>query len=235
MNNEKYLNKIKKLLNLAKRTTNANEAANAMSQAQALMRQHGLNETDVELSAVTEFNSKTAPSHAIRPPMWMTMLTEVVRRSFGVSSYYQDCALSGKLRRTVVFYGPSERPQIAAYAFDVLSRQLTAARNEFNASQRKSLKRATKITRADNFCEGWCRGVYCVVKDFAMPPAEKELIDAYTARLKSNEGMETIENRKAKKARGADDSIIAGFVAGKAARLNHGVAGAEPARIGRDS
>ncbi|WP_307833751.1 DUF2786 domain-containing protein [Candidatus Symbiopectobacterium sp. 'North America'] len=32
MSNEKYLNKIKKLLNLARRSTNANEAANAMSQ-----------------------------------------------------------------------------------------------------------------------------------------------------------------------------------------------------------
>ncbi|EPB3939289.1 DUF2786 domain-containing protein, partial [Yersinia enterocolitica] len=42
MNKEKYLAKIKKLLNLAKHSTNPNEAANAMSQAQNLMREHGL-------------------------------------------------------------------------------------------------------------------------------------------------------------------------------------------------
>ncbi len=46
MNKEKYLAKIKKLLNLAKRSANPNEAANALRQAQNLMREHRLSTTD---------------------------------------------------------------------------------------------------------------------------------------------------------------------------------------------
>jgi len=50
-----------------------------------------------------------------------------------------------------VFYGPDKRPQIAAYAFDVFTRQMMAARKEFSAVQCKSIKRATKTGRVDAF------------------------------------------------------------------------------------
>lgn len=60
----KYLDKIKKLLRLAKGTSSPEEAANAMAKAQAYMREYGLNETDVEFTTIKEADSAGAPSDA---------------------------------------------------------------------------------------------------------------------------------------------------------------------------
>ncbi|MBN3174854.1 DUF2786 domain-containing protein [Pectobacterium brasiliense] len=237
MNNEKYLNKIKKLLNLARRTTNANEAANAMSQAQALMRQHGLTETDVDLMAINEVGSKTAPSKAQKTPKYMAGLMQLICDAFGVQSYlsFKRDFLGGR-QNTVIFYGPNERPQIAAYAFDVLSRQMMKARREFSASQRKNIKQSTKIARADTFCEGWVLGVWQVIDSFVVTDTEATLISAYHHKLQQRIGIKSRELRDAKKARGTEDARSAGYVAGKNASLHHAVNGsgaAVPARLGR--
>ncbi|MCG5047323.1 DUF2786 domain-containing protein [Pectobacterium brasiliense] len=233
-NKEKHLQKLKKLLNLARRTTNPNEAANAMSQAQALMRQHGLTATDVDLMEISEASSKTAPSQANNPPRYMLLLAGVIRRAFGVECYISFSPDPMLTKRIVVFFGPNERPQVAAYAFDVLSRQLMKARREFVAGMRKNIKSATKIARADNFCEGWAQGVHQVIEDFVASEAEKTLMAAYDERLHQRLELETTKGRDANKARGTDVSRTAGYIAGKNASIHHGVNGVGPlARIGR--
>lgn len=74
---EKYLAKIKKLLNLARRSSNSHEAATALNQAQALMRKHKLSQNDVDLMDITSKASKGAPSHARSIPQYMTMLGQL--------------------------------------------------------------------------------------------------------------------------------------------------------------
>ncbi|NYA36679.1 DUF2786 domain-containing protein, partial [Serratia fonticola] len=49
MNKERYLQKIKKLLNLGRRSTNPNEAGIAIQQAQKLMAAHNISAGDVDL------------------------------------------------------------------------------------------------------------------------------------------------------------------------------------------
>lgn len=230
MSNEKYLNKIKKLLNLAKRTTNANEAANAMSQAQALMRQHGLTESDVELMAINEAGSKTVPSHARKTPVYMAGLMQLISDAFGVQSYL---LFKQGNKDTVIFYGPNERPLIAAYAFDVLSRQMMKARREFSAGLRKNIKPSTKIARADTFCEGWVAGVWQVIDEFVVSDAEATLIEAYHRKLQQDIGVTTREPRDAKTVRGGDDARSAGYIAGKNANLHRAVSGAGAASLAR--
>ncbi len=61
MNKERYLQKIKKLLNLGRRSTNPNEAGIAIQQAQKLMAAHNISVGDVDLLEISEFNSKAAP------------------------------------------------------------------------------------------------------------------------------------------------------------------------------
>ncbi|EKN6162487.1 DUF2786 domain-containing protein [Yersinia enterocolitica] len=236
MNKEKYLAKIKKLLNLAKRSTNPNEAANAMSQAQNLMREHGLTAVDIDLMEINEAGSKGAPSHAQAVPKYMGMLADIICRAFGVKSYitfkrnYYAAA-----QRQVIFYGPNERPQIAAYAFDVLSRQMMKARREYTASMRKSIKTSTKIARGDTFCEGWVIGAYQVIEDFTISDTEATLITAYHRKLQNDIGLQSGDMREAKKCRGSDDATVAGYLAGKDASLHHAVDGtdSQPALIGR--
>lgn len=222
-NKEKYLSKIKKLLNLARKSTNASEAASAMRQAQNLMRAHKLTTQDIDLMEISEASSKGAPSNAIKIPGYMQLLIGIIRHAFGVKSY-----LSWQIsKRTVVFYGPDERPQIAAYAFDVLTRQMMSARREFSAGQRKSIKRTTRSGRADAFCEAWVHGAYQVIEAFTVTPAEKGLMAAYYKKISGDLVSATV--RPAKKVRGDDGARHAGYVAGTNARLSHGVDGSTSA------
>lgn len=225
-NKDKLLAKIKKLMNLARKNTNPHEAALALERAQKLMREHQLTETDVALTEVSEASSAGAPSDAVKIPMYMSKLIRIVRQAFGVQSYLHW----RHNKRTVVFYGPAERPQVAAYAFDVLTRQMMSARREFSAGQRKSIKRTTKIGRADAFCEAWVTGAYQVIEDFAVTPAEQDLMAVYFQKI--SEGFTSVVPRDAKKVRGDDGARGAGFRAGQNARLNHGVDGAGQLRIG---
>lgn len=232
-NNEKYLAKIKKLLNLARRSTNSNEAANALSQAQALMRKHNLGEIDIDLMEIDRASSKGAPSQARKIPAFMNSLANMICSAFGVDCYHQfkrDFLSSGQ--RTVVFYGPNERPEIAAYAFDVLSRQLVKARREFTAKMRRNIKPSTKIARADLFCEGWVDGAYSIIDFYQASESEKTLMTAYFNRM--NDEMEFKESilRAAKQCRGGDDASDAGYRAGKQAQLHQAVHGQGGSLVG---
>ncbi|WP_288429391.1 DUF2786 domain-containing protein, partial [uncultured Pantoea sp.] len=55
---KKYLAKIQKLMRLAENTSSPAEAANALSKAQAFMKEHGLSETEVVFSEISTSVSK---------------------------------------------------------------------------------------------------------------------------------------------------------------------------------
>ncbi|CAM7520376.1 DUF2786 domain-containing protein [Citrobacter freundii] len=225
-NKEKYLQRIKKLLAMARNNSSSEEAALAMSRAQKLMSEHKLNEHDVDFMDINEASTQKAPSHAEKMPEYMAILAEMVARVFGVKFYTSHGTEQwGKpAKRTIHYYGPDERPQIAAYSFEVLGKQLAKARREYIATMRKNIKPATKVARADTFCSAWVNGAYAVVSDFVVSDVEITLIEAYRER-KFSQGMKTLEPRKPGKARGTDDAEIQGYSAGRNAQLHHAVNG----------
>lgn len=227
MNKEKYLAKIKKLMRLAKGTSSPEEAANAMAKVQAYMREYGLSESDMEFTEIKEASSTGAPSNAQKSPDYMHHLANLVCRAFGVEAYFGgEWRNTGSLKRVVRFYGPGERAEIAAYAFDVLSRQMMCARKEYQAKHCKRCKPATRIARGDLFCEGWVGGASGVITAFGISPAEKGLLERYTQQLYEKNSFTEGQARPAKSCRGSDDAVGAGYLAGKDARLHHGVGGA---------
>ncbi|MEH4206706.1 DUF2786 domain-containing protein [Klebsiella pneumoniae] len=225
-NKEKYLQRIKKLLAMARNNSSAEEAALAMSRAQKLMSEHKLNEHDIDVMNINEAATQKAPSHAEKMPEYMAFLAEMVARVFGVKFYTSHGSdhWNKPAKRTIHYYGPDERPQIAAYSFEVLGKQLAKARREYIATMRKNIKPATKIARADTFCSAWVNGAYAVVSDFVVTEAETTLIEAYRER-KLSKGMKTLEPRKPGKARGTDDAEIQGYSHGRNAQLHHAVSG----------
>lgn len=227
MNKEKYLAKIKKLLNLARKTTSAGEAAAALRQAQNLMRKHGVSAADAAFIDINEATTKGAPSDAVKIPKYMGFLVEVVCLSFGVKAYYtwRTSGFLGNEKRVVVFYGPDTRPQVAAYAFDVLSRQMVKARREYTGSMRSNIKPATKVARGDVFCENWAQGAYQVLEEFNVSEPETTLMVAYREKLARETGLKTGELREANKARGTDAAADAGYRSGLNAQISHGVTG----------
>lgn len=228
---EKYLAKIKKLLNLARRSSNPHEAAAALNQAQALMRKHKLSQNDIDLMDITSKASKGAPSHAQNIPRYMAYLGQLICEAMGVRCYYsfQRNYMNGQRQNTVIFYGPDERPEIAAYAFDVLSRQMVKARRGYIASLRKNIKPVTKTARADQFCEGWADGAHQAIEPFMVTENEKTLMANFLAKLKKERNSSNQPPREAKKCRGDQDAAEAGFNEGLKARLNHGVSGKDSA------
>jgi hypothetical protein len=80
-------------------------------------------------------------------PEYMAILAEMVARVFGVKFYTSHGTEQwGKpAKRTIHYYGPDERPQIAAYSFEVLGKQLAKARRDYLSTLRKNIKQATKL------------------------------------------------------------------------------------------
>ena len=223
-NKEKYIQRIKKLLAMARNNSSAEEAALALRRAQRLMETHKLTEADADLMDINEASTQKAPSHAEKMPEYMAILAEMVARVFGVKFYTSHGAEQwGKpAKRTINYYGPDERPQIAAYSFEVLGKQLAKARRDYLSTLRKNIKQATKVARADTFCSAWVNGAYAVVSDFAVTEAETTLMECYRSR-KLSEGMKKLEPRKPGKARGTDKAESEGYLAGRNAQLHHAV------------
>jgi Protein of unknown function (DUF2786) len=176
MNREQALSKIKKCLALAK-STNPHEAAAAMRQAQKLQAEHDLTETDI---AVAEINQSACSARTNSQPLWENLLASVIARNFGVEMIWKGTWTSSgwrnKKQTHVIFFGLGAAPQIAGYAWDVLSRQLAKARSAHMGLQPKTCKPITRTARGDEFARGWVHGVADKLNAFAEQSAEKKLL-----------------------------------------------------------
>lgn len=224
---ERLLSKIKKLLALA-RSTNPNEAAAALKQAQKLMQEHQIQQSEVEIN-----ESHNGKKFAQKAPQYIHNLAGLIEKAFGVRCYF--CGSGYPVKCNAVFFGQDERPEIASYCFDVLFRQLNAARKEFNANQSKRLKRSTLISRADAFCEGWVNGVYQSVKEFALNLTEQEeaALVSYERLLREKQHFRQSKVRSVgdTRERTGDSAMWQGYQQGKKVKLNHGVNGQEQAKL----
>ena len=122
MDKSSALEKIKKCLALS-RSANEHEAAQALKHAQSLMAKYGLTDWDVESAAVSEQYGK-APKTA---PSWHWRLVHLCASAFGCDRWHVADHSGGRF----VFCGINGRPELAAYAYEVLLRQLKTARREY--------------------------------------------------------------------------------------------------------
>lgn len=225
MSNKRILDKIKKLLALAA-SGNQHEAANAMAKVQALMAANGLTATDIELSEIGQQWAKCA-NQSRKQPTWSHMLVTLVSEAFGVEALFQREMLGGM--RTS-FIGASERVEIACYVYEVLARQLNKARRDYLGTLNKRMKTATKTTRADLFCEGWCHAVYAKVQKLVPSEQEAALIKQFMARQHPH--SRPMDARAAGGTRRDDRAMSDGYQAGREVELNAGVGGCEQAKLG---
>ncbi len=215
MDKEKVLEKIKKCLALSK-SANEHEAAQALKQAQALMREYGISDADVALSDIKQHacTDKTAN----RIPGWQAWLATTVKQAFGVEWY-----LGGDWNNTrVIFYGTGNKAELAAYAYSVLLRQLKGARREYIDTALKRVRLAkNKTYRADQFCEGWISAVYRKIDKFANGEREQALLQQFGKSL----GLGEVKPREAAPSsnakRVADLDRFLGNQQGKSAQLHH--------------
>lgn len=231
---KKYLGKIQKLMRLANNTSSPEEAASAISKAQAFMRQHSISDTEVTFAEISTSSSKGAPSHAKKIPYYMIILSMTVEKAFGVSCLYSwRMTDSYTPKRVVSFYGQDGRDVVAAYTFDVLTRQLSASRKKFLVQQAWRYKKSNNTMLADKFCEGWASGAWHAVSKMATSDEQAAQMSAYTENIMSD-GVKPAKHREAKECHGQEHATRMGYSEGKNAKLYHGVDTRhnEPAQIG---
>lgn len=221
MTRDEALEKIKKCLALAS-SPEPHEAAAALRQAQKLMQQFGLSETDVTLAEVSERSQK---SHNIPLVNWEALLVDLVAKTFGCDYYTRVLSkgLSSRRERHFVFVGIGAAPEVAGYAFDVLLRQCTKDRRAYMGKQSKNCKAKTKVARGDLFAEGWIHGVRAKLDAFVSGQREIELLAQYMRARHSAMGTAKVKNRTTGKNITHND-FHHGSLAGRKADLNHGLA-----------
>ena len=225
MTKDEALQKIKKCLALAS-SPNAHEAAAALRQAQKLMQQFGLNELDIGLADVAECVQEARNVPLVQ---WESRLANMVSIAFGctvitrVGSKYLP-GLKLRRYRSWVFIGIGAAPEIASYAFDVLSRQCAKDRRAYIGRQSKNCKPKTKIARGDAYAEGWLDGVYAELESFAATPEQQAIVTRYMGQKYPNLTELASKDRITGK-NITDNDWYLGKKAGSAARLKHGVAG----------
>lgn len=226
----KILDKIKKCLALAK-SSNANEAAAAMRQAQKLMSIHGVTADDVAVSDVEGHVAKAGAGRT--PPTHIAMLANMVAGAFGAEIVYCPLYDGERWIGRVEFYGVNGAAEVAGYAFEVLGRQLKRDRNAYLATLNKRIKRATKVRRGDLFAQAWVDAVARQVVAHQRSEAEDKTIAAYQAK-RWEEPLETRQSRdNTKGMRSHDvDALYQGQRDGKKVSFHQGVNGQRQAAIG---
>lgn len=218
----KILDRIKKCLALAK-SGNANEAATALRQAQALMEKHGVTQADINLSDVSKETRDAGKSQTI--PRYRQWLVGAICNTFGVISIFETEFFSG--HRKVNFIGVGARPKIAAYAYEVLLRQLIRDRSNYLKTL-KRFKRVNKIRKADLFAEQWICVAAGKAAEIAIPKEHQELINQYKER--DFPKLTSMKSRAHKVKSGDGDAILSGQRAGSNVNIHHGMNGADPVK-----
>lgn len=214
MKKEDAINKIKKCLALAA-SDNPNEAATALRQAQALMKQHGLTVADVK---VTEAMSDGA---TVNFPRWEMYMANMVAKAFGCDVFTKlSPGFFENQKRSVIFVGLEPNAEIAAYAHSVLHKQCSKDRRKHMRNQHPNCKRKTRTARGDLYAEGWCVGVSSKLDKLVPRPEEQALIKNYMDAKK----MDICKPKNRIKGKNVTTTdFAAGSVAGKQANIHHGV------------
>ncbi|MDK2126500.1 DUF2786 domain-containing protein [Parachitinimonas caeni] len=221
MDRSTALQKIRKCLALA-RSANEHEAAAALRQARKLMDAYQLSELDVSLAEVSEAKIKASASR--QPALWEAALANLVASAFGCRLFFLMPANASTVGAYWQFIGIEPAGDIAAYGFSCLLRQAKAARRDYLATALQRCRPANKTRRADVFCQGWVGAVARQLGEFAQPSeAQSALLTAYIDQQNAITRSLTARDRNARGAANRQD-LVQGHLAGRAARLHHGVA-----------
>lgn len=227
--------KIKKCMRLSQ-SSNEHEAAAALRQASKLMAQFQVDET--ELLDVGTARVRSGATE--KPVIWELRLVRLVSDAFGceilfagpslVDRFNYECGSGPKPSANWIFIGTGPAPEIAQYACTVLMRQIRRARTEHIDKHLRRCKRASKVRRADLFCDGWLYAVRAKVEKLAGTEEQRLAIESYIARAYPQTAkVETKSRSEGRKLTQREiDDQYAGMRRGQDATLFNPVEGAAP-------
>lgn len=231
--NAKVTARIRHLMALGTQNSNPHEAARAVALAQRLMLRHGLTQDILSLTAIRESVCRSLTSNAEKIPAWLNSLATVVCMATGCRCWFGWYVYTNpqgveSLRRSLHFYGFSERPDVAQYIYTVLQRQLRASSESHMAGYRnRRILPRTLRRRADQFREGWVSGVWQVLQSFAPSEVENKVLQHWLAKRHSGDTLQDLTVRTAGNCRGDKLARVAGWLAGRDADVHHGLGGTQ--------
>lgn len=227
MNKDDVLRKIEKCLALAKSAEPA-EAAAALRQAQALMREHGVSQLEAQAVGARE---STVKASARTPSTHEAHLAGLVADAFGCELILAGGGiLSGGAVWLLVGCPPGV--EVAQYTLQVLLRLMARARAEHIKAKLKRCGPRDKTARADAFCRGWAAAVASLVPRMELSVDQRAAIEAHMQLNHPNLGKFTPRSRDAGTRGWADQ--VAGHRAGSGVQLHQGVgASSAPLMLGQ--
>lgn len=217
----RILRRIKKCLAMAE-SSNENEAAVALRQAQKLMQEHGIVMEDAQAPDIDVLDASEGKKSKGQMLEHEIYLFSTVANFFGCSFFMNN--------RWPVFAGEAPGPQIAEYAASTLLRQLRSTRKKtleaikLEVPEGSRLK--SKVVREFNhsFGSAWVYAVNERIKDFAQGVVPDKSEMHQKAFFGEREVLEhTPPRRNSSKNAINSYAALKGAAYGAEAELNHGV------------
>jgi hypothetical protein len=189
MNKQKALKKIAKCLELGN-SANVNEAANAIKMAHSLMLKYGLDKDDIEFIKM----GKTQSEHLLPANVGQNILRIIrgINTRFGVEAVL----LNHKGLKRAEFIGEADRAIFAAFAFDIIYREMNEHTGQFRNSFAGSGTSSVEVTRRVNsFVSGWIEGALEKLPIIAPDDESNNKINNYIDREFKNIDRETFKQQ----------------------------------------
>jgi hypothetical protein len=215
VNHEELLRKIRACLRLST-SANEHEAAAALRQARFLMDRHGVSHAEALAGEVSEREAKTA-RRGEELHGSMNALIRLVEHSFRCRSVV-NCGRGSAI--TVTFFGTGADAEVAAYAFEVLRRQMDSACKHHIRRVRIAKVREA---RGEAFRRGWVTAVWHLFPGAELAADLVEKLEAYQSVRWSNLSEGKSKDVDLKRVPGRD--YERGVAAGRAAKLHTGLGG----------
>lgn len=150
MENERIIEKIRKVLELSKNNPSEEEARAASLQAQKLLAKYHLEIGDIESTEANVDDIEEVRTHVGMGNKWKYQLAGIVSRNFRCRHFYYG-------KDTVVFYGHSTDAKVAKEVFDFLFKE---GKRKASAKQREAKKIYGTTTGVFNaYIVGFMNGV----------------------------------------------------------------------------
>lgn len=217
----KALKKIAKCLELSN-SANINEAAQAIKMAQRLMKKYGLDQDDIDFISMGKTTSETLLPSSISDAI--LKIIRGINTRFGV-----ECVLTNyKGLKKAEFIGDADRAIFAAFAFDIVYREMNEHIGQFrNSFQGTGTSQAELGRRVYSFTLGWLEGALAKLPNIAPDDAADKKIKDYIDKQFENIDRETFKQQLKEAMKNITDDYEKGMRKGKQISVSRPVSGAQ--------
>jgi hypothetical protein len=225
MDKQKALKKIAKCLELGN-SANVNEAASAIKMAHRLMLKYGLNKDDIEFIKM----GKTLSSHLLPAQIGSHILRIIrgINTKFGVEAVL----LNHKGLKRVEFIGEADRAIFAAFAFDIIYREMNEQTGQFrNSFAGSGTSNAEVSRRVNSFVSGWIEGALEKLPIITPDEESTNKINHYIDREFKNIDRETFKKQLKEAMKNLTEDYEVGLKKGRKVSVNRPIHGSEAQKL----